>query len=218
MTKSIHNQNKQRIGDLPQSALRYRSRRRLPGQLKREIFAPGLPRAAGAIRSRPSPASTACTKPPTLPCSPPCPTSNAAISSSWRASPTASSWVGCCGHYMGVFERPWLDIPPTRHLTAMRYHEFFRLEDGTVVVEMQALWDIPQVMMQARAWPLAPSLAVGMGRARPGNRRRHHQRPLQRSAKSQSQCRPGDGDARSAAALARRPGSHAARSPLASRK
>ncbi|MCY3799436.1 MAG: ester cyclase [Chloroflexi bacterium] len=68
------------------------------------------------------------------------------------------NWVGCCGHYMGVFERAWLDIPPTRHLLAMRYHEFFRLEDGSVV-EMQALWDIPQVMMAAGAWPLSPSLA-----------------------------------------------------------
>ena len=69
------------------------------------------------------------------------------------------NWVACCGHYMGVFERPWLGIPPTQHLLAMRYHEFFRLEDG-MVVEMQALWDIPQVMMQAGAWPMAPSLAV----------------------------------------------------------
>ena len=69
------------------------------------------------------------------------------------------NWVGCAGHYIGVFEREWLGIPPTRHLMAMRYHEFFRLEDGQIV-EMQALWDIPQVMMGAGAWPLAPSLAV----------------------------------------------------------
>ena len=69
------------------------------------------------------------------------------------------NWVGCGGHYMGVFEHPWLDIPPTRHIVAMRYHEFFRIEDGKVV-EMQALWDIPQVMMQAKAWPMAPSLGV----------------------------------------------------------
>ena len=68
-------------------------------------------------------------------------------------------WVGCCGHYMGLFERPWLDIPPTQHLLAMRYHEFFRFEDGQIV-EMQALWDIPQVMLQAGAWPMSPSLAV----------------------------------------------------------
>ena len=39
----------------------------------------------------------------------------------------------------------------------MRFHEFFRIEDGKVV-EFQALWDIPEVMMQADAWPMAPSL------------------------------------------------------------
>ena len=68
-------------------------------------------------------------------------------------------WVGCGGHYVGTFVAPWLDIPPTGHLTHMRYHEFYRLVDGQIV-EMQAIWDIPEVMMQARAWPLAPSLGV----------------------------------------------------------
>ncbi len=68
-------------------------------------------------------------------------------------------WVGCAGHYVGVMERPFLDIPPTQHLIAMRYHEFFRMA-GDQVVEMQALWDIPQLMMQANAWPLTPSLGV----------------------------------------------------------
>ncbi len=70
-----------------------------------------------------------------------------------------SDWVGCGGHYMGIFERPWLDIPATRHAMFMRYAEFFRVEDDKVV-EMQALWDIPQVMMQADAWPMTPSLGV----------------------------------------------------------
>ncbi len=70
----------------------------------------------------------------------------------------SGDWVGCGGHYLGVMERPWLDIPPTQHLVAMRYHEFFRFVDG-VVVEMQALWDIPSLMMQAGAWSLSPSLA-----------------------------------------------------------
>ncbi len=69
------------------------------------------------------------------------------------------NWVGCAGHYMGVFERSWLEIPPTQHLMVMRYHEFFRIEDERIV-EMQALWDIPQLMMQAGAWSLSPSLAV----------------------------------------------------------
>lgn len=70
-----------------------------------------------------------------------------------------ADWVGCAGHYVGVFERPWLDIPPTQHLVAMRFHEFFRIEGGKVV-EMQGIWDIPQMMMQARAWPMTPSLGV----------------------------------------------------------
>lgn len=70
-----------------------------------------------------------------------------------------SEWVGCCGHYVGVLERPWLGIPPTLSMVAMRFHEFFRIE-GDRIVEMQGIWDIPQLMMQAQAWPLAPSLGV----------------------------------------------------------
>jgi len=67
------------------------------------------------------------------------------------------NWVGCGGYYTGTFMSPWLDIPPTGHQIAMRFHEFFRFEDDQVV-EVQALWDIPEVMMQADAWPMAPSL------------------------------------------------------------
>jgi predicted ester cyclase len=66
-------------------------------------------------------------------------------------------WLGAGGHYMGTFARHWLDIPPTGHAVAMRFHEFWRFEEGRVV-EVQAIWDIPEVMMQAGAWPLAPSL------------------------------------------------------------
>lgn len=67
------------------------------------------------------------------------------------------SWVGCGGHYMGTFVAPWLDIPPTGHLAHMRFHEFYRFEAGKIV-EIQALWDIPELMMQAGAWPMAPTL------------------------------------------------------------
>ena len=72
-------------------------------------------------------------------------------------SPTGVDWVGCCGYYTGTFVRPWLDIPPTGHQVAMRFHEFYRMQDGKVA-ELQALWDIPEVMQQAGAWPMAPSL------------------------------------------------------------
>ena len=68
-------------------------------------------------------------------------------------------WVGCGGHYTGTFIAPWLDIPPTGHLTHMRFHEFYRFVDGKIV-EIQTLWDIPEVMMQANAWPMAPSLGL----------------------------------------------------------
>ncbi len=71
--------------------------------------------------------------------------------------PEGADWVGCGGYYTGTFFAPWLDIPPTGHIVHMRHHEFYRFEAGKIS-EMQALWDIPEVMIQAGAWPLAPSL------------------------------------------------------------
>ena len=68
-------------------------------------------------------------------------------------------WIGTMGNYMGTFTAPFLDIPPTGHLAHMRYHEFFRVEDGRVV-EMHAIWDLPELMMQAGAWPMAPQLGA----------------------------------------------------------
>ena len=71
--------------------------------------------------------------------------------------PEGQDWIGCMGNYMGTFVAPFLDIPPTGHLAHMRYHEYFRIEGGKVI-EMQAIWDIPELMMQAGAWPMAPQL------------------------------------------------------------
>ncbi|MEM6373357.1 MAG: ester cyclase [Pseudomonadota bacterium] len=75
------------------------------------------------------------------------------------AGPTdaGADWIGCGGFYTGTFHAPWLHIPPTGHLMHMRFHEFYRVIDGKIV-EMQALWDIPELMMQAGAWPMVPSL------------------------------------------------------------
>jgi predicted ester cyclase len=74
-------------------------------------------------------------------------------------SPEGADWIGTCGTYMGTFLAPWLGIRPTGHLVHMRYHEFFRVVDGRVV-EMQAIWDIPEVMMQAGVWPMVPQLGA----------------------------------------------------------
>lgn len=68
-----------------------------------------------------------------------------------------AQWVGCGGYYTGAFMAPWLGIPPTGHQVHMRFHEFYRFEEGRVV-EFQGIWDIPELMMQAGAWPMAPSL------------------------------------------------------------
>ena len=68
-----------------------------------------------------------------------------------------NSWVGCGGYYTGTWVQPFLAIPATGHQAALRFHEFFRIEDGRIV-EMQALWDIPELMMQSGCWPMGPSL------------------------------------------------------------
>lgn len=68
-----------------------------------------------------------------------------------------SDWVGCAGYYTGTFRRPWLDIPPSHHQVSLRFHEFYCFREGRII-EVQSLWDIPEVMMQAGVWPLSPSL------------------------------------------------------------
>lgn len=71
----------------------------------------------------------------------------------------ATNWVGTAGYYTGTFMQPWLAIPPTGHQVTLRFHEFYRFDaDSGKIVEMQALWDIPEVMHQAHAWPMSPSL------------------------------------------------------------
>lgn len=67
------------------------------------------------------------------------------------------NWVGTGGYYTGTFDRPWLDIPPTGKQVAMRFHEYYRIQEGQIV-EIQALWDIPELMIQADSWPMSPSL------------------------------------------------------------
>ena len=71
--------------------------------------------------------------------------------------PEGQDWVGCMGNYMGTFMSSFIDIPPTGHLAHMRYHEFYQITDGRVS-QVQAIWDIPELMMQAQAWPMAPQL------------------------------------------------------------
>ena len=68
-----------------------------------------------------------------------------------------ATWVGCCGYWTGAFKKPFLDIPATGHHVSIRFHEFYRVENGKVT-QMLSLWDIPELMMQAGVWPMSPSL------------------------------------------------------------
>ncbi|WP_299985949.1 ester cyclase [uncultured Ruegeria sp.] len=72
-------------------------------------------------------------------------------------SQSGQTWVGIMGNIHGVFSKPFLDIPPTGHVVHMRYHEFYRFSEAQIV-EMHAIWDLPELMMQANVWPMAPSL------------------------------------------------------------
>lgn len=66
-----------------------------------------------------------------------------------------STWVTQMGHFMGLFDNPWLNIPPTGRIVMMRFVEFNRVENGKVA-ETAMFFDIPQVMIQAGVNPFPP--------------------------------------------------------------
>ena len=66
-----------------------------------------------------------------------------------------STWVVSMGHLMGLFDRPWLGIRPTRRITMLRYVEFNRVEAGRIV-ETAFFFDIPDLMIQAGQNPFSP--------------------------------------------------------------
>jgi len=68
-------------------------------------------------------------------------------------------WVVSMGHLMGLFDEPWLGIPPTRKMAFLRYCEFNRVEDGRIT-ETAMYFDIPHLMMQAGLTPFPPQTAA----------------------------------------------------------
>lgn len=64
-------------------------------------------------------------------------------------------WTCQMGHFMGLMDRPWLDIPPTRRMTFIRFAEFHRILDG-VIQESALFIDLIGVMRQAGQYPLPP--------------------------------------------------------------
>ena len=77
------------------------------------------------------------------------------------------TWVCQMGHLLGLFDQPWLDIPPTRKMCFLRYAEFHRVEDG-LIAETAFFTDIISVMRQAGHYPLPPQ--TGSSHIYPGPR------------------------------------------------
>lgn len=77
------------------------------------------------------------------------------------------TWVTSMGKFMGLFDRPWLGIPPTGRIALLPYCEFHRVESGRIAET--ALWvDIISVMKQAGLQPLP--MQTGADIVNPGPR------------------------------------------------
>ncbi len=64
-----------------------------------------------------------------------------------------SLWVTDMGKFMGLFDAPWLGIPPTGKIVLIPYCEFHRIERGRIA-ESAFFCDIVSVMKQAGLAPL----------------------------------------------------------------
>ena len=67
----------------------------------------------------------------------------------------SSTWTCSMGHFMGLFDAPWLGIPATRKNTFLRYAEYHRIENGKIQ-ETALFFDVLGVMQQAGCFPLPP--------------------------------------------------------------
>ncbi|MEM7322859.1 MAG: nuclear transport factor 2 family protein [Actinomycetota bacterium] len=80
---------------------------------------------------------------------------NDAAEDSRDANDESSVWVCQMGHLFGLFDRPWLDIPPTNRITTIRYAEFHRVAGGAIA-ETAFFFDLVDMMTQAGHNPLPP--------------------------------------------------------------
>ena len=64
-----------------------------------------------------------------------------------------TDWVVSMGHLMGLFDQPWLGIPPTGRMAFLRYAEFHRVSEGRIRATT-LFFDIIGLMKQAGLTPL----------------------------------------------------------------
>lgn len=64
-------------------------------------------------------------------------------------------WVTSMGTFLGLFDKPWLGIRPTRKIALLPYCEFHRVADGRITES--ALWvDVVSIMKQSGYNPFGP--------------------------------------------------------------
>ena len=64
-------------------------------------------------------------------------------------------WVGTMGQLMGLFDEPWIGIPPTGKVAMLRYATFHRVATDRIA-ETAMYFDIPHLMRQAGVNHFAP--------------------------------------------------------------
>ncbi len=76
-------------------------------------------------------------------------------------------WVVSMGHLMGLFDAPFVGIPPTGKIAMLRYCEFNRVENGKIT-ETAMYFDLPHLMVQAGLDPFPGQTAAQL--VQPGPR------------------------------------------------
>jgi len=67
----------------------------------------------------------------------------------------SSIWTCQMGHFMGLFDKPWLQIPPTGRMVFIRFAEFHKVHNDKIV-ESALFVDLIGLMRQAGQYPLPP--------------------------------------------------------------
>ncbi len=65
-------------------------------------------------------------------------------------------WTCQMGHFMGLMDHAWLEIPPTHRMVFIRFVEFHKIVDG-FITESAMFFDLIGVMRQCGQYPLPPS-------------------------------------------------------------
>lgn len=80
----------------------------------------------------------------------------------------SGTWTCSMGHFMGLFDEAFLNIPATRKIAMLRYAEFCKIEGG-VITQSALFVDLLHLMAQAGLYPLnAPQ--TGAQLVQPGPR------------------------------------------------